>query len=99
MNLLAGAAVIRSVIRFQLFWLAVLFASGCVAILPSNGGGKTSFQPPRQVNASDIALPAGYRIEALAVGLTFPSGATLDALSEILAQVPGLHVDESGAAV
>lgn len=59
----------------QLFLLAV---SGCVALLPSNGGGKTSFQPPRQVNASDIALPTGYRIEAVAVGLTFPSGVTFD---------------------
>jgi glucose/arabinose dehydrogenase len=74
---LVGAAVKRF-ITFQLFSLAVFFASGCVALLPSNGGGKTSFQPPRQINASDIALPAGYRIEAIAVGLTFPSGITFD---------------------
>jgi glucose/arabinose dehydrogenase len=68
----------RVVIQLQLLSLAILFASGCIALLPSNGGGKTSFRPPRQINASDIALPPGYRIEAVADGLTFPSGITFD---------------------
>src|SRR5919109_1474818 len=53
-------------------------SSGCFAILPSNGGGRTSFRPPRSINPSDIALPPGYRIEAVVTGLTFPSGVTFD---------------------
>jgi glucose/arabinose dehydrogenase len=69
---------VKRLATLQLFWLAGFFASGCVDLLPSNGGGKTSFRPPRQVNASDIALPPGYRIEAVADGLTFPSGITFD---------------------
>jgi hypothetical protein len=55
-----------------LLWVAALFFSGCLAILPSNGGGKALFHPTRQINPSDIALTPGYRIEAIATGLTFP---------------------------
>jgi glucose/arabinose dehydrogenase len=62
----------------QIFCLAAGFASGCLAIIPSNGGGQTSFTPPRRIEPSDIALPAGYKIEAVATGLTFPSGVTFD---------------------
>lgn len=62
----------------QFFTLTVSLSSGCLAIRPSNGGGQTSFTPPRRIEASDIALPPGYTIEAVAVGLTFPSGLTFD---------------------
>jgi hypothetical protein len=55
-----------------LLWLAALFFWGCLAILPSNGGGKALFRPTRQINPSDIALTPGYRIEVIATGLTFP---------------------------
>ncbi len=65
-------------LSINLLAIALLFASGCYAIIPSNGGGKTSFQPPRRINAADIALPPNYRIEPVAVGLTFPSGITFD---------------------
>jgi glucose/arabinose dehydrogenase len=38
----------------------------------------THFAPPRRVEPADIALPAGYRIEAVATGLTFPTGVVFD---------------------
>jgi len=53
--------------------------AGCYMVRPSSGGGETSFKPPRQTNASDIAMPAGYRIEVVATGLTFPTSVAFDA--------------------
>lgn len=44
----------------------------------SRGGGQTEAQATRTTNPADIALPAGYRIEAVSSGLTFPSGITFD---------------------
>ncbi|MCY7329893.1 MAG: PQQ-dependent sugar dehydrogenase [Saprospiraceae bacterium] len=44
----------------------------------SHGGGQTNVPTQRNINAADIALPAGYRIEAVATDLTFPSGITFD---------------------
>lgn len=55
-----------------------LFLSACFPAVPSRGGGQTEFQPPRAVETSDVALPDGYRIEAVATGLTFPSGVAFD---------------------
>jgi hypothetical protein len=63
---------------FRLLWLAALFSSRMCRYSPVQRRRKTSFQPPRQINTSDIALPGGYRIEAVAVSLTFPSGVTFD---------------------
>jgi glucose/arabinose dehydrogenase len=51
---------------------------GCYAVRPSAGGGKTSFTPPRIVNPGDVAVPQGYRIDAVATGLTFPTGVGFD---------------------
>jgi len=36
------------------------------------------FHPPRKINPADVALPAGYKIEVVATGLTFPTGVTFD---------------------
>jgi glucose/arabinose dehydrogenase len=61
--------------------LVVLIAavlSGCYNLRPSAGGGQSAFSAPRKVNAADIAVPAGYRVEALASGLTFPTGVAFD---------------------
>lgn len=58
---------------------AALALSGCYAMQPSQGGGQTDFTPPRIVRPADIALPAGYRIEAVAAGLTYPTGVAFDA--------------------
>jgi glucose/arabinose dehydrogenase len=58
--------------------IGVLLLNGCYALHPSKGGGQAGPVKERQVNAADVALPPGYRIEAVATGLTFPTGATFD---------------------
>lgn len=58
--------------------LATVALSGCYMMRPSSGGGQTNFTPPRPVSTADVALPAGYRIEAVATGLTFPTGVAFD---------------------
>ncbi|GAB3541232.1 hypothetical protein GCM10027443_40280 [Pontibacter brevis] len=63
---------------------------GCYRILPSKGGGQGDIRTgARQVNANDIALPAGYTAEAVATGLTFPTAVAFDAQGR-------LHVIEAG---
>src|SRR5690349_15621650 len=57
-------------------WVVIL--SGCYNVRPSSGGGQTNFAPPRNILASDIALPSGYRIIPVATRLTFPTGVVLD---------------------
>jgi glucose/arabinose dehydrogenase len=52
--------------------------SGCYSMRPSQGGGQTAFSPPRRLDARDIAVPAGYRVELVASGLTFPTGVAFD---------------------
>ena len=59
-----------------LFGLAIYLNS--FSMRASDGGGHAEFSPPRQVNVNDVALPDGYKIEALAKDLTFPSGVTFD---------------------
>lgn len=68
---------------------ATVALAGCFPFLPSRGGGQTSFEPPRAVDASDVALPDGYVIEAVATGLTFPTGVAFD-------DEGGVHVLEAG---
>ena len=75
------------------FFLVVLLASvalsSCYGMRPSRGGGQTGFTPPRVATPGDVALPAGYKIDVVATGLTFPTGIAFDG-----AGVP--HVVESG---
>lgn len=66
-----------------------LLLTGCYALRSSDGGGQTRFDGLRVVQAADVALPPGYRIEAVASGLTFPTGVAVDAEG-----VP--HVVEAG---
>ena len=61
---------------------------GCYGLRSSQGGGETD-NASRKVNPSDIALPEGYRIEAVARGLTFPTGITFD-------ESGGVYIIESG---
>jgi glucose/arabinose dehydrogenase len=63
---------------FLAIGLAVIVSTACYQMRPSSGGGQTNFSPPRQVRASDVAVPAGYKIEVVATGLTFPTGVTFD---------------------
>jgi glucose/arabinose dehydrogenase len=44
---------------------------------PSSGGGQHA-RATRQVRPSDVALPAGYRIEIVATNLTFPTSVAFD---------------------
>src|SRR5438067_4602929 len=53
-------------------------ASGCYVIRPSNGGGQTKFSGTRKVDSSAIAVTAGFHIEPVASGLTFPTGVAFD---------------------
>jgi glucose/arabinose dehydrogenase len=52
------------------------FAVSCYQMRGTRGGGNSvdSNDSIRRINSADIALPAGYSIEAIATGLTFPSG-------------------------
>jgi glucose/arabinose dehydrogenase len=68
---------------------AAAILCGCYAIRPSDGGGQTRFSPPREINPGAVALPAGYNIEVVASGLTFPTGAAFDDQNR-------LHIVESG---
>ncbi len=63
--------------------------SGCYVLRSSAGGGETSFTPPRMVAAEDIVVPAGYIVEAVATGLTFPTGVAFD-------EEGGVYVVEAG---
>ncbi len=53
---------------------AILFYT----FLPSNGAGKAVFDPPRSVNAADVAVPPGYCIEPVVTGLTYPTAVVTD---------------------
>jgi glucose/arabinose dehydrogenase len=55
------------------------------------GGAETVFVGPRQVNPADVALPPGYRIEAVSTGFTFPTAVVFDDRNRP-------HVVESGYA-
>lgn len=52
--------------------------TACYSLRPSCGGGQTSFAAPRTVQPADVALPAGYKITVVAIGLTFPTSITFD---------------------
>ena len=58
--------------------IAAVVLGGCYGMRPSAGGGQTDFKPPRNANAADVAVPAGYRVELVASGLTFPTGVAFD---------------------
>jgi glucose/arabinose dehydrogenase len=58
--------------------IAAAGLSGCYAFRGSSGGGQTEFAPPREIRAGDIALPEGYRIEPVMMGMTFPTGVAFD---------------------
>jgi hypothetical protein len=63
---------------------------GCFDTSPSKGGGQVERAPSgRRVNPADVLVWPGYRIEAVAQGLTFPTGVTFDEQG-----VP--HVTEAG---
>lgn len=81
-----------SIAMFRPLLAAALLAAslaGCYVLQPSDGGGQTAFDRPRTINPSDIAVPAGYRIELVARDFTFPTGVAIDESGDI-------YVTESG---
>lgn len=52
--------------------------SNCYSIRKSKGGGQISAIPQRTTNPSDVAVLPGYKVEVVASGLTFPTGAAFD---------------------
>jgi glucose/arabinose dehydrogenase len=59
--------------------LALALVASCYTHRESKGGGETKTSSTRRIDTGDIALPDGYRIEAVATGLTFPTGVAFDA--------------------
>jgi glucose/arabinose dehydrogenase len=55
-----------------------LMVAGCYVVRPSSGGGEVPPPGARAVEPADVSLPAGYRIEVVATGLTFPTGVAFD---------------------
>jgi len=60
-----------------LFALCFFFPA-CYRMRSSKGGGQIQTTSTRTINESDIAVPPGYKIEAVARGLTFPTAAAFD---------------------
>lgn len=79
----------RSAARVIWILLLCMCLSACYSMRSSTGGGQTSFSSPRAINAADVAVPEGYRIEPVATGLTFPTGVAFD-------ENGGIYVTESG---
>ena len=64
-----------------------LALTGCFVARPNAGGAQTSAKDvraeakqtgQRSVNPADVAMPAGYQIEPVATGLTYPTGVAFD---------------------
>ena len=78
------------------FILLMLALYGCYGVRPSQGGGQIE-TAVRKINPADVALPGGYRIEAVATGLTFPTGITFDEDGEIYVIESGYSYGETWA--
>src|SRR5438094_4331721 len=63
--------------------IAFGLAPGCYEISGSSGGGEVRAVGERRINPSDVELPPGYQIEAIAQGLNFPTGVAIDAQGRI----------------
>lgn len=69
----------RLVTSFLFLFLTVtVFTTSCYRMRKSSGGGQIAAIPDRNLNATDIALHPGYKIEPVASGFTFPTAATVD---------------------
>lgn len=71
--------------------LLLLLCTGCYRMRASHGGAQIENIPTRVLEPEDIALPPGYRIEAVSRGLTFPSAVAFD-------DAGGLYAIETGYA-
>jgi glucose/arabinose dehydrogenase len=57
--------------------LLIAAAPGCFPFQASQGGGQTSFEPPRRVERADVAVVDGFVVTVIAQGLTFPTGVAI----------------------
>jgi glucose/arabinose dehydrogenase len=71
--------------RTALTLCAATFVTGCIELgsvvkkeSQTRGGAETAFIGARRVDPADVALPPGYRIEAVATGLTYPTAVVFD---------------------
>jgi glucose/arabinose dehydrogenase len=53
-------------------------AGGCLSVVSSQGGGEADMPRRRATRTTDIAVQPGYRIEAVAGGLHYPTGVAFD---------------------
>ncbi len=81
---LVAAAIIVVVLGLVVFTNVYRFRS-------NQGAGSGSVEIPREFSVDDVSLPSGYEIEAVATGLTFPTGVAFDDSAR-------LHVIEAGYA-
>ena len=58
--------------------LSIALGGGCFRLMEGEGGGQTTFEGPRSVDPTDIAMAPGYRIRPIAGGLTFPTDLVFD---------------------
>jgi hypothetical protein len=66
---------------FHLTWFSAVIVtcfSNCYRMRASKGGGQIKTINQRRINASDVALPPGYKIEVAATGLNFPTAVAFD---------------------
>ncbi|WP_460892003.1 PQQ-dependent sugar dehydrogenase [Rufibacter soli] len=61
-----------------MYVLTVLSLSGCYKIRGHYGGTQSFTPQARTIKATDVALPAGYKVEAVTTGLNYPTGITFD---------------------
>jgi glucose/arabinose dehydrogenase len=79
---------------------ALLVGGGCFKVSPSKGGGQVSddaAERSRTPDRVDVEVPAGYRVEALARGLTFPTGIAFGDDGAIYVSESGYAYGEVGA--
>jgi glucose/arabinose dehydrogenase len=77
----AGFLAVRAtgIVRLVCLATGALAASSCFSARPSQGGGKVGHPDvDRPIRLEDVALPPGYRIEAVASKLEFPTGVAID---------------------
>ena len=73
-----GARVVLILVALVAVAAVLFWRYGAFPLLPSRGGGQTEFEGPRVADAADVAVPAGYEVEVVAEGLTFPTDVTFD---------------------
>lgn len=76
-----------------LFLLSTTFIQ-CYRMRKSSGGGQIESIPQRTVNAADVALHPGYKIELVTTSLTFPTAAVTDDEGKLYVIVAGYSYGE-----